>query len=185
MFLSRVYCTIYYIFQPATLTLCCLILQVRGRRHLLFASQQQLEVLCRAKAWYIDGTFKLCRKLFSQLLIINAFVHIHVFICIFLIFFSGKKSASPIHADPAASRRDDPPNPNGFGAQTMQTSATNLPAAASKDLQPMGSVRERWSDSEAVAASLLRTLRAARLLATRSLNDLVAFRFGQIQKRLL
>ena len=90
MFLSRVYCTIYYIFQAATLTLCCLILQVRGRRHLLFASQQQLEVLCRAKAWYIDGTFKLCRKLFSQLLIINAFVHIYVFICIFLIFFSGK-----------------------------------------------------------------------------------------------
>ena len=106
MFLSRVYCTIYYIFQAATLTLCCLILQVRGRRHLLFASQQQLEVLCRAKAWYIDGTFKLCRKLFSQLLTINAFVHIYIFICIFLIFFSGKKSASPVHADPAASRRE-------------------------------------------------------------------------------
>ena len=51
-----------------------------------------------------------------------------------------------VHADPAASRRkplNDPPNPNGFGAQTMQTSATNLPAAASKDLQPVGSVRER------------------------------------------
>ena len=146
MFLSRVYCTIYYIFQAATLTLCCLILQVRGRRHLLFASQQQLEVLCRAKAWYIDGTFKLCRKLFSQLLIIHAFVHIYVFICIFLIFFSGKKSASPVHADPAASRREplnDPPNTNGFGAQTMKTSATNLWAAASKGLQSVGSVRER------------------------------------------
>ena len=74
---------------------------------------------------------------------------------------------------------------NGFGAQTMQTPATNLPAAASKALQPVGSIRERWSDSEAVAASLLRTLRAARLLATRSSNDLVTFRFGQIQKRLL
>ena len=74
---------------------------------------------------------------------------------------------------------------NGFGAQTMQTPATNLPAAARKVLQPVGSTRERWSDSEAAAASLLRTLRAARLLATRSSNDLVAFRFGQIQKRLL
>ena len=51
-----------------------------------------------------------------------------------------------VHADPAASRREplnDPPNPDGFGAQTMQTSATNLPAAASKDLQPVGSVREQ------------------------------------------
>ncbi|CAH3040492.1 unnamed protein product, partial [Pocillopora meandrina] len=56
------------------LGICKRITLVRGRRHLLFASQQQLEVLCRAKAWYIDGTFKLCRKLFSQLLTINAFV---------------------------------------------------------------------------------------------------------------
>ena len=74
---------------------------------------------------------------------VRAYLHIYIFICIFLIFFSGKKSASPVHADPAASRTDDPPNPNGFGAQTMQTSATNLPAAASKDLQPVRSVRER------------------------------------------
>ena len=36
--------------------------------------QQQLEVLCSAKAWYIDGTLKLCRNPFSQLLTINAFV---------------------------------------------------------------------------------------------------------------
>ena len=32
---------------------------------------------------------------------------------------------------------------NGFGAQTMQTPATNLPAAASKALQPVRSIRER------------------------------------------
>ena len=71
---------------------------------------------------------------------------ISIFICIFLIFFSGKKSASPVHADPAASRREplnDSPNLNGFGAQTMQTPATNLPAAARKVLQPVGSTRER------------------------------------------
>lgn len=47
---------------------------MRGRRHLMFASTKQLEVLCRAKTWYIDGTFKLCRQPFNQLLTINAFV---------------------------------------------------------------------------------------------------------------
>ena len=34
----------------------------------------EVEVLCSVKVWYIDGTFKLCRKPFSQLLTINAFV---------------------------------------------------------------------------------------------------------------
>lgn len=36
----------------------------------VIASTQQLEVLCRAKTWYIDGTCKLCREPFSQLLTI-------------------------------------------------------------------------------------------------------------------
>ena len=49
-------------------------LQVRGRRHLIFASDKQLEILGRAKTWYMDGTFKLCRQPFSQLLTVNAFV---------------------------------------------------------------------------------------------------------------
>ena len=40
--------------------------QVRGRRHLIFASDKQLEILGRAKTWYMDGTFKLCRQPFSQ-----------------------------------------------------------------------------------------------------------------------
>ena len=48
--------------------------QVRGRRHLIFASDKQLEILGRAKTWYMDGTFKLCRQPFSQLLTVNAFV---------------------------------------------------------------------------------------------------------------
>ena len=47
---------------------------VRNRRHLVFATKEQLQHLSKAKTWYIDGTFKLCRHPFSQLLTINAFV---------------------------------------------------------------------------------------------------------------
>ena len=38
------------------------------------ATNQRLDVLSRAKSWYVDGTFKLCRHPFSQLLTVNAFV---------------------------------------------------------------------------------------------------------------
>ena len=41
---------------------------------LFFATNEQLYQLTKAKTWYIDGTFKLCRHPFSQLLTINAFV---------------------------------------------------------------------------------------------------------------
>ena len=50
------------------------VFQIRGRRHLVFASDRQIEVLTKSKTWYIDGTFKLCRQPFSQLLTVNAFV---------------------------------------------------------------------------------------------------------------
>ena len=49
-------------------------LKVRGRRHLIFATDQQLQFLAQAESWYVDGTFKLCRQPFTQLLTINAFV---------------------------------------------------------------------------------------------------------------
>ena len=40
----------------------------------MFASDKQLELLQQSKTWYIDGTFKLCRQPFTQLLTLNVFV---------------------------------------------------------------------------------------------------------------
>lgn len=48
--------------------------QVGGRRHLIFATRHQLDLLNRAKSWYVDATFKLYRQPFTQLLTVNAFV---------------------------------------------------------------------------------------------------------------
>ena len=53
---------------------CLAFFQVLDRRHLMFATNQQLDVLSRAKTWYVNGTFKLCRSPFKQLLTVNAFV---------------------------------------------------------------------------------------------------------------
>ena len=47
---------------------------VKDRRHLVFASDQQLDILRKAKTWYLDGTFKVVKDPFYQLLTIHAFV---------------------------------------------------------------------------------------------------------------
>ena len=43
-------------------------------RHIIFATDEQLVTLKQAKTWYVDGTVKLIRHPFKQLLTINAFV---------------------------------------------------------------------------------------------------------------
>ena len=49
-------------------------MNVNGRRHLVLVTAEQLVHLGWAKTWCIDGTFKLVRHPFTQLLTINAFV---------------------------------------------------------------------------------------------------------------
>lgn len=50
-------------------------IQLDGQRHLIFATDTQLQLLNKAKTWYVDGTFKIIRKPFCQLFSVHAFVH--------------------------------------------------------------------------------------------------------------
>jgi hypothetical protein len=43
-------------------------------RHLIFATQKQLQLLKKARRWYIDGTFFITPKPFYQVYVIHAFI---------------------------------------------------------------------------------------------------------------
>ncbi|KAG0725026.1 hypothetical protein GWK47_039403 [Chionoecetes opilio] len=45
-----------------------------GHRHLIFASPLQLSFLSKSKIWFIDGTFKVVREPFVQLLSIHSYI---------------------------------------------------------------------------------------------------------------
>ena len=48
--------------------------QVKERKHVVFASDAQLHLISNAKTWYIDGTFKVVKTPFKQLLSTHAFI---------------------------------------------------------------------------------------------------------------
>ena len=49
-------------------------ISVENRRHILFATEEQLSMLKRAKTWYADATFKVVKLPFTQLFTIHAFI---------------------------------------------------------------------------------------------------------------
>lgn len=61
---------------------------------MIFATSQQLDLLNRAKSWYVDATFKLCRQPFSQLSTVNALVKAEDYtkqVPLVFVLMSGKK----------------------------------------------------------------------------------------------
>ena len=55
----------------------CLVadITVAQRRHLMFSTPHQLELLANARHyWYMDATFRLAREPFTQLFTINVFI---------------------------------------------------------------------------------------------------------------
>ena len=70
--------------------------RVNERRHIILATKPQLEQLVKAKSWYMDATFKLVRKPFTQLLSINAFVRSGQYakqVPLVFVLMSGKKKS--------------------------------------------------------------------------------------------
>ncbi|XP_019628711.1 PREDICTED: uncharacterized protein LOC109473277 [Branchiostoma belcheri] len=69
-------------------------IRVRERRHLIFASQHQLQLLSTAKTWYMDGTFHVVKPPFKQLFSIHAFVRegeVHKQVPMAFVLMSGKR----------------------------------------------------------------------------------------------
>ena len=48
--------------------------KVDGKRHLVFATQNMLNLMTRSKTWYVDGTFKVIKVPFTQLFSFHSFV---------------------------------------------------------------------------------------------------------------
>lgn len=68
--------------------------RVKERRHIILATKPQLEQLAKAKSWYMDATFKLVWKPFTQLLSINVFVKSGQYakqVPVVFVLMSGKK----------------------------------------------------------------------------------------------
>jgi len=49
-------------------------IQVDTKSHILFATDDQLTVLKKAQRWFVNGTFKIVKEPFTQLLTIHAFI---------------------------------------------------------------------------------------------------------------
>ncbi|OAF71890.1 hypothetical protein A3Q56_00328 [Intoshia linei] len=47
---------------------------VEENRHIIFATDQMLQLMTNAKTWYMDGIFKIVKKPFSQLFNIHVFI---------------------------------------------------------------------------------------------------------------
>jgi len=58
-------------FFLADVTIAC---SSEDKHNQIFATTEQLALLCRAKGWYVDGTFKLMMKPFTQLYSVHAFI---------------------------------------------------------------------------------------------------------------
>ena len=52
----------------------CHDIKTKNSHHLMFANDKMIDILSRAKNWFVDGTFKIVRQPFAQLLSIHAFI---------------------------------------------------------------------------------------------------------------